>query len=479
MTTNSLHKPIAAATLALAFSIAVPAGAATLKWKGYDWSMTDGGMAGVAQGSSANISIDANGYLHLKIVKNGGTWTASEMFTTQKLGFGTYQWQIEGPVDVFDKQAVLGLFPYGPAAGIGGDGTNEIDIEFSRWGQANGVNADFTDYPNSGNVVGETSFKFSLDGGTSSTARFVWTNSSIESSILKGHQPLVSETGLLKKWLYAPPNPGTNIPQQAMPLGMNLWCFGAPPSDGQNVEIVIRDFQFVKEGDPLPGVGGTNSTGGTSSAGGTSSTGGTHSTGGASSTGGTHSTGGASSTGGSASRGGAAGATNTSGGATGGVASVGTGAGGTGGTHTTGGASSTGGNASSGGAVAATNTSGGATAGGTSAGTRAGDTGGTTRGQPTGGATTSTTSAGSISTGGADTTTGGASNGRAPNLTGTNADGLTENTSPAGCSCKVAAGDSSSVAWGVFVGLTLLARRRTKRRHPPQNYSDRPSTPDA
>jgi len=30
-------------------------------------------------------------------------------------------------------------------------------------------------------------------------------------------------------------------------LGMNLWCYDIP-SDGQDVEMVIRDFQFV----PLP-----------------------------------------------------------------------------------------------------------------------------------------------------------------------------------------------------------------------------------
>jgi len=265
MPRNFAHKlPFFA--VAAVLGLGHPAHAADLKWKGFDWNFTDGGMAGVADGSSANISVDNDGYLHLRVVKNGNTWTASEMFTVQKLGFGTYQWQIEGPVDVFDKQMVLGLFPYGPAAGIGGDGTNEIDIEFSRWGQANGPNADFTDYPNSGNVIGETTFKFSLGGGTSSTARFTWTKDSIESSVLKGHQPLASEADLIKKWKYAPNDAGTNIPQQAMPLGMNLWCFGAPPTDGQNVEIVIRDFQFIKEGDPIPS-GGTGGTGGGGSAG--------------------------------------------------------------------------------------------------------------------------------------------------------------------------------------------------------------------
>lgn len=263
MTVLFPRKLLAGCVFSAALALSVSAPAAELKWKGFDWKLTDGGMAGVADGAAANVSVDANGWLHLRITKTGNTWTASELFTTQKLGFGTYQWHIEGPVDTFDKNNVLGLFPYGPAAGIGVDGTNEIDIEFARWGQANGVNADFADYPNSGKVVGVEAFKFSLGGSTSSTARFTWTNASIESLILKGHQPIASEAELLKKWKYAPANPGVNIPQRAMPLGMNLWCFDAPPSDGKNVEIVIRDFQFVKEGDPLPGSGGMGGGGGT------------------------------------------------------------------------------------------------------------------------------------------------------------------------------------------------------------------------
>ncbi|HVY29090.1 MAG TPA: glycoside hydrolase family 16 protein [Polyangiaceae bacterium] len=350
-------------TVVAALGLSCPARAADLKWKGFDWNLTDGGMAGVADGSSANISVDGDGYLHLRVVKNGNTWTASEMFTVQKLGFGTYQWQIEGPIDVFDKQMVLGLFPYGPAAGIGGDGTNEIDIEFSRWGQANGPNADFTDYPNSGNVVGETTFKFSLDGGTSSTARFTWTKDSIESSVLKGHQPLASEAQLIKKWKYAPDNASTNIPQQAMPLGMNLWCFGAPPTDGQNVEIVIRDFQFIKEGDPIPGSG----TGGGGAAGG----GGTNTGGDAS---------GGNASGGNSGGGTNNGGTNNGGAHSGGVASGGGGATAepSGGMPTLGGSAPTGGGSTAAGANSAgmAPSAGGANAGPSGDGAESGTDGG-------------------------------------------------------------------------------------------------------
>jgi hypothetical protein len=398
------HSGFACLALVSLLGVARPVQAATLNWKGYDWKLTDGGMAGVADGKAANVTVDANGYLHLRIVKSGDTWTASEMFTVQKLGFGTYQWQIEGPIDVFDKQIVLGLFPYGPAAGIGGDGTNEIDIEFARWGQANGPNADFTDYPNSGNVVGETTFKFSLGGGTSATTRFTWTKDGIESSLLKGYQAVASDAELIKKWKYAPQNPGTNIPQQAMPLGMNLWCFGAPPTDSKNVEIVIRDFQFIKEGDPLPGEGGSGGGGGGGD-GGTAGTGG-----GASGNGGT-------SSGGSGMTAGNANAGSTTGG--------------------NGGAASTGGNST----------------GGNNAGSTSDPAAGTTShggNLPAGGA----------ASGGSSDTAG------APFVAGSSGSGSTASADDAsGCSCRAAGSGASSASWWL-AALLVLARRKNVQAGP-------------
>ncbi|MET0793267.1 MAG: hypothetical protein ABW061_17230 [Polyangiaceae bacterium] len=268
---------------------------AALEWAGRTWNVTTGGMAGVAEGRPSNVTVDNDGYLHLKITKNGNTWTAAELFTTDKLGFGTYQWQIDAPLDRFDKNVVLGLYPYGPAAGIGEDGTNEIDIEYSFWGNADGVNGDWTDYPASGTTIGEKSYEFSLDGGTLSTSRFIWSTSKIENYLLGGLQPVGSTTALINSWTYAPSNSQVNIPQQALPLGINLWCFENPPSDGKDVEVVIRAFQFVAEGtspEGSAGAGGTSgSAGATSNAGGTSS-GGT-SSGGASAAGALSSTAGA------------------------------------------------------------------------------------------------------------------------------------------------------------------------------------------
>jgi hypothetical protein len=219
-----------------------------LTWKGHTWNVTNGGMAGVCQGHPNNVSVDSNGYLHLQITNDAGTWTAAELFTNDELGTGTFQWQVDGAIDKFAPWIVLGLFPYGPAAGIGTDGTNEIDIEYSVWGHAGGPNGDWTDYPASGKTIGELAYTFDLGGSTLSTSRFVWGKTSIESFLMGGIATIDSTAGLIKSWTYSPPNPAVNIPQQALPLGMNLWCFQAPPAGAENVEVVIRDFQMVPEG---------------------------------------------------------------------------------------------------------------------------------------------------------------------------------------------------------------------------------------
>lgn len=216
-------------------------------WKGRAWKITNGGMAGVAKGNPANLFVDQNGYLHLRIIKRWGTYTASEMFSVEKMGFGTYQWQIEGPVVSMDKSIVLGLFSYGPQARIGVDGENEIDIEFSQWNNTcHGCNADFTFYPTTGNKgLGpkEDNFKIRLGGETLTTARFEWSSTKIVATIMSGLQPLGTTANVLQTLTFSPSDYAARIPQVPLPLGMNLWCFKTPP--GSEQEIIIRDFRYV------------------------------------------------------------------------------------------------------------------------------------------------------------------------------------------------------------------------------------------
>ena len=184
---------IFSAALALILSLPSDATAQTqIVWQGHTWNVTNGGMAGVARGNPSNVSVDSKGRLHLSIQKRDGAWTASELFTIDNLGFGTYQWVVEGNAWDMDPVTVLGLFPYGPVHKIGGDATNEIDIEFSKWNNTCVRNADFTVYPlesRQGKPSYELNFK--VDTKTNlTTARMVWSSKSIVFTMMKGNQPI-------------------------------------------------------------------------------------------------------------------------------------------------------------------------------------------------------------------------------------------------------------------------------------------------
>jgi hypothetical protein len=203
-------------------------------------------MAGVAHGDPANVSIDTDKHLHLQIVQRDGKWTAAEVFTTDRMGFGAYQWVIEGNVYEMDPTTVLGLFTYGPTHHIGVDAENEIDIEFSQWNNTcKGCNADFTVYPSTGNRkpngVSAWEDNFHVTGDNLTTARMVWSADHIVFAMMKGAQPIGTVADVIKTETYS--STAINIPQVAAPVGINLWCFKQTPAKNQSV--VIRDFQFV------------------------------------------------------------------------------------------------------------------------------------------------------------------------------------------------------------------------------------------
>jgi len=222
------------------------ADAQTVKWAGRSWKLTSGHMAGVAPGDPANVTIDAHGYLHLRIVQQNGKWTAGELFTTENLGFGTYQWIVEGDVYAMDPTTVLGLFSYGPTHHIGADAEDEIDIEFSQWNKTcHGCNADFTVYPATGHRkpkgVSAWEDNFHVTGGTLTTARFEWFPDHIVFTLMNGAQPIGKVAEVIKAETYT--SDATNIPQVAAPVGINLWSFKQTPAQDQSV--VIRDFEFA------------------------------------------------------------------------------------------------------------------------------------------------------------------------------------------------------------------------------------------
>lgn len=225
--------------------------AATLQFSGYTWEVRPAGFGGPGgnQWDPNGVWVDPNGDLHLKLRNVNGQWRAAELYTTQRLGFGTYQWQIIGPIDKLDRNLVLGLFNY-TRPDVGPDGTNEIDIEFARWGNASAPNLNYVVWPAlSGTPKNFQTHNFTLSG-TYTTHRFTWSANSILFQSLHGHTD--TDSNEFYRWSFAPAQPSRDIPQKPLPLHMNLWLFDAnedgiadAPVDGVEMEIVIRKFTFI------------------------------------------------------------------------------------------------------------------------------------------------------------------------------------------------------------------------------------------
>ena len=231
-------------SLFLSFSVAMAADK-TVQFSGYTWIVRPaetGGGPGPNNWDPNNVWVDTAGNLHLALTQKNGQWTCAELYTQKSLGFGRYQFWLNSRVDKLDPNVVLGLFPY-PDASLGPDGTNEIDIEFARWGNPAWPNLNYTVWP------GRTGFQptsqtsnFVLNGDYS-THRFTWTSKNVTFQSLYGHYN--DNTNQFQQWIYQPSNPLNHISQGAMPLHINLWAFeGHPPTDNKPVEVIISSFTY-------------------------------------------------------------------------------------------------------------------------------------------------------------------------------------------------------------------------------------------
>jgi hypothetical protein len=218
-----------------------PASARIIRFSGYDWQVREdrSGNPGNNRWKGTNVWLDSNGNLHLKISKIDGHWYSAEVQTTLSLGFGEYQFQVVGRIDQLDPNIVLGLFSY-PVS----DGSDEIDIEYTKWGGPQTTSGNWAVYPDqSGHGNAHETFPISLDG-TYTTNRYTWKSQQVFFQTLGGHQE--DNTNELAGWIYKPSEPLINIPQQPMPVHINFWLFtGDPPLDGNEAEIIIHSFTFT------------------------------------------------------------------------------------------------------------------------------------------------------------------------------------------------------------------------------------------
>lgn len=249
-------------------------GERTFHWSGYTWIAKDSDNKYVGPGanrfsdSTANVWIDDDGYLHLKISNINGRYTCAEVYTKETVSYGTYVFRLKSRIDQLDKNVVLGLFTWNDSSCY--TNTNsEIDIEFAKWGNAKNPNSlVFSVQPtDGGNYVERThSFPISLKQNRSYYS-FSWTPDKITWAAFQGLYDPPPFSDLIAGWEYDTTNQ-QNVPRggswcNSLPIKIpepevntrihiNLWLFdannngyGDVPSDGNEVEIIIQEVIYL------------------------------------------------------------------------------------------------------------------------------------------------------------------------------------------------------------------------------------------
>ena len=211
-----------------------------INFSGYEWIVRtskdkkEGPGPNVFSDSEENVWLDEEGRLHLKIVQRNGYWYCAGVTLKQTQGHKKYVFYLASRVDNLDENVVGGLFIYK-------NDDEEIDIEFSRWSNANNQNAQFATQPtvNAGNKL-----RYDMALKTNrSTHFFDWKANQIEFGSYQGHTLTPEMDDIIQSWRYT----GNDIPPlNDERLKMNLWLFkGQSPSNGQPAEMIIDRVEIL------------------------------------------------------------------------------------------------------------------------------------------------------------------------------------------------------------------------------------------
>lgn len=215
----------------------------TIQFSGYEWRVKSsservGPGPNYFSDSGNNVEVDAKGRLHLRITKRGERWYCAEVISEKSFGYGTYRFYLDTKADVLDPGVVLGMFTWSDDPAYS---HREIDIEISRWGDANNKNAQFViqPYTRPQNIV-----RFQIPRRLDKTMHwFRWEPNSVSFQSLMGlNSGPGHDNAIIRKHSFA-----EGIPQAGDENArMNLWLInGQPPTDNGVVEIIIEKFEFV------------------------------------------------------------------------------------------------------------------------------------------------------------------------------------------------------------------------------------------
>ncbi|MEO8762834.1 MAG: hypothetical protein ABI416_01045 [Ginsengibacter sp.] len=215
----------------------------SILFSGFEWKVRntrDTQGPGPNYFSQQSVWVDQSGVLHLYLHPDSlsGRWLCPEITSVKKFGFGTYSFVVEGAIDKFDRNIVLGLFNYS-----GNDGFDELDIEFSRWGNDSWPNLNYTVWPAQKGFKNSSYTKEYSQQSNYSNQQFRWSRDSVVFSTFNGNT--IDSRDLIAT--YTCVQPPASISSVGMPVHLNLWLFdGHPPVDNKPVEVLVHSFSFTR-----------------------------------------------------------------------------------------------------------------------------------------------------------------------------------------------------------------------------------------
>jgi len=226
-------------------------GGRTVDFAGRTWRVKGPGYYGPGPNVFCHtpdcVWVDPDGALHLTLASRAGVWASTEVVLADALGYGDYVVSTRGRLDLLDPQAVIGIFlwQYGPCwdeAFLWWNPYNEVDIEYSRWGEPGDEIGQFVaqpwDYP--GN---RERFDAAFAPGEVTSHAMRWLPDRVEYRAWRGGPQDESPATLIHAWTYE----GPHLPRPEQPrLHLNLWKLAGTPAADQ--EVVFTDFRFVPAG---------------------------------------------------------------------------------------------------------------------------------------------------------------------------------------------------------------------------------------
>jgi hypothetical protein len=112
-----------------------------LRFSGYEWAVHQNPPGLGLTYDAANAFVDREGFLHLRISRQGNGWAGARIQLTRSLGYGSYRFLVRD-VSHFEPSVVFALSTWDDTGPY-----REMDIEISRWGESAGKNAQYVIQP--------------------------------------------------------------------------------------------------------------------------------------------------------------------------------------------------------------------------------------------------------------------------------------------------------------------------------------------